>query len=92
MANIKSAQKQARQSEVRRKRNLARKTSIKTAIKKVLSALENNQEATEVKGLLRDVEVKLARAKSKNLLHKNTASRKLSKIAKKVAAAHKKSK
>lgn len=53
MANIKSAKKSAKQSEVKRQRNLARKTAMRTALKKVLVALENNEDVTKVKVLLK---------------------------------------
>jgi Ribosomal protein S20. len=84
MSNTKSAKKAALQSEARRKQNLARRTAIKSAIKKVHTALA---EGVDAKLLLSDVAAKLARAKGKNVLHRNTASRKLSRLAKKVAAA-----
>jgi len=83
MANLKSYKKSTLQDEKRRKKNLARKTAIKTAIKKVLLAVkENSDNATE---LLNDVAAQLGRARGKHLMHKNTAARKLSRLAKKVA-------
>ncbi|MCL4361043.1 30S ribosomal protein S20 [Candidatus Dependentiae bacterium] len=85
MANIKSAKKKAKQDIVRTERNLARATAIKTAIKKVLAAVAQAADFEQTKVLLKDVEAKLARAKSKGLLHANTASRKLSRLSKKVA-------
>ena len=88
MPNIKSAKKRVLQIEKRRVRNQARKTAIKTAIKKVLLALENGDFAN-TKALLIDAESKIARAKGKGVLHRNTAARKISTLAKKVAAASK---
>ncbi len=82
MANTKSAQKQAKQSEKRRVRNLARRTSIKTAVKKAVTAIEGKAGTEKVQTLLKDVEAKLARAKSKGIMHKNTAARKLSRLTK----------
>lgn len=87
MANIKSAKKQAKQSLSRRKINLARKSSIKTVLKKVLVALERSEDIGKVKELLKDAESKIARARGKGLLHKNTAARKIGRLAKKVAEA-----
>lgn len=84
MANIKSAKKQAKQSEVRRVRNLGRRTSIKTAIKKVLIALDKGVDFAQTKELLSNVAAKLARAKGKGVLHRNTAARKLSRLAKRI--------
>lgn len=89
MANLESAKKQARQNEVRRARNLARRTAIKTAVKKVLSSIEKNESAETIQGLLKDAEAKLARAKGKGTIHSRTASRKISRLASKVAAATK---
>ena len=86
MPNIKSAKKRVLQTAKRQLRNQARKSSLKTAIKKVVAAVEMNDIAAS-KALLIDAEAKIARAKGKGLLHPNTAARKISKLAKKVAAA-----
>lgn len=90
MANTKSAKKQARKTLVRRKKNLSRKTAIKTASKKVVVALEQGQDTEKVYSLLREAEAKLARAKNKGVLHKKTVSRKISRLAKRVAKSEKK--
>jgi small subunit ribosomal protein S20 len=84
MANIKSAKKQAKQNIVKRKRNLARRTAIKTSIKKMLDALEVEKNFDKAQELLKEVEAKLARAKSKGVIHARTASRKVSRLAKKI--------
>lgn len=84
MANTKSAKKAAQQNEKRRLVNLARRTAIKTTIKKVLASVEEGN-ATVSEQLLRDVAAQLARARSKGVMHANTASRKLSRLAQKVA-------
>lgn len=89
MANTKSAQKQAKQNIVRAKRNLARSTAVRTAIKKVLVALEQTQDLEQAKLLLRDAQAKVARARGKGLFHANTASRKVSRLAKRMAALEK---
>lgn len=88
MPNIKSAKKRVLQTEKRRLRNQARKSAIKTAIKKVMVALETGDTAN-LKALLVATESKIARAKGKGVLHGNTAARKISKLAKKVSAASK---
>ncbi len=85
MANLKSSQKQARKNIKRRGINLARKTALKTAVKKVLDAIES-KDIEQAKSLLKDAQAKFSRAKSKGLLHKNNASRKISGLAKKIAA------
>jgi small subunit ribosomal protein S20 len=89
MANIKSAKKQARQAEVRRVTNMARKTAIKTAIKKAQAAIEAGNDLAAVQQLLRDAESKIARAKGKGVLKANTAARRISGLAKQAAAAKK---
>lgn len=86
MPNIKSAKKRALQTTKKSLRNQARRSSVKTAVKKVVVALENgNVEVT--KSLLIAAESKIASAKGKGLMHRNTAARKISRLAKKVAAA-----
>jgi small subunit ribosomal protein S20 len=87
MANIKSAQKKARQDIARHEINLARRTAVKTAIKKVVTALEKGADAQTALMLMREAEAKLARAKSKGVIHANTAARKISRLAKRIAQA-----
>lgn len=89
MANTKSAKKQARQNVSRKTKNLARKTAIKSAVRKLVDALENNDAATS-KQLFSDVQKKIARAKNKKTMHAKTASRKIGRLAKRVAAAARK--
>ena len=85
MANIKSAKKRAKTNEKRRQRSVARRSDIKTATKKVLTALEE-QNVEQAKKHFRIVESKVARAKGKKLFKPNTASRKISRLAKKIAS------
>lgn len=85
MANIKSAKKRARQMESKRLKNVARKTAIKTAVKKVLTALEKGDSKDSVTVLMKDVESKISRAKNKNVLHSATAARKVSRLAQRVS-------
>ena len=89
MANLKSSKKRARQAIKRRHKNLNRKTAIKSAIKKVEAALEAGESKETTVELLKSAESQLARAKCKGVLHANTSARKISRLAKKVAAAHK---
>ena len=86
MPNIKSAKKRLKQNPKRHQRNLDRKSAIKTALKKVLAAVEGKN-IEQAKELLKDAQTKVARAKGKGVLHANTAARKISRLAKKVAAA-----
>jgi small subunit ribosomal protein S20 len=92
MPNIASATKRAKQSEARRKINLSRKSAVKTAMKKVVTALNNNEDIAVIKELLRNAESKISRAKGKGVLHRNTAERSIGRLAKKVAAQEKSTK
>ncbi len=87
MPNIKSAKKRVLQTAKRQQRNQARKSSVKTATKKVVVAIEISDNVEATKALLVAAESKIARAKGKGLMHRNTAARKISRLAKKVAAA-----
>lgn len=90
MANIASAKKRAKQTEVKRLKNLNRKTAIKTAIKKVMEALLNKAPKDQALELLKSAESQLAKAKGKGVLHANTASRKIGRLTKKVVEAYSK--
>ncbi len=83
MANTKSAKKSARQNEVRRQRNLARRTYLKTVVKKVVVAVEHG-DAGQAQQLLKRAQAALARAKGKGVVHANTAARKVSRLARKI--------
>ena len=85
MANIKSAKKRAKTNEVRRQRNVARRSDIKTSVKKLILAIEEKN-VDQAKDLLKTATSKLARATTKGMLKKNTASRKIGRLAKKVSA------
>jgi small subunit ribosomal protein S20 len=86
MPNIKSSKKRVLQTAKKSLRNQARRSSVKTAVKKVVVALELN-DADNAKALLVLAESKIASAKGKGLMHRKTAARKISRLAKKVAAA-----
>jgi small subunit ribosomal protein S20 len=83
MANSKSAKKRVFQNEKRRVINLTRNSAIKTAVKKVVIALDNN-DIDQARTLFKDAESKIFRAVGKGLLHKNAASRKISRLAKRL--------
>ena len=84
MPNIKSAKKRVLQTAKRQQKNQARKSAIKTIIKRVLLAIENKDIET-AKQLFVQAESKIASAKNKGVLHRNTAARKISRLAQKVA-------
>ena len=79
MANHKSSLKRAKQSEVRRMRNKAVKTRVKTAVK-AISTAENPQEQLPLTQSVID------KAAKKGVLHRRTASRKISRLAKQINA------
>ncbi len=79
MANIKSAQKRALIAERNRERNVAFKSSIKTAIKKALGYAQA-KDMEKLNATLSMVYKLCDKAVSKGVLHKNTASRKKSRL------------
>ena len=84
MPKIKSAKKRVLQSQKRRMINMHRKSTIKTAVRKVMDAVQQ-KDINQAKDALRSVESQLARAKGKGVFHANTAARKISRLAQKVA-------
>ena len=81
-----SAIKKARQDEKRRLRGQSVRASIKTQTKKVESTLSGNNKE-EIAKTLKEAFSTISTAASKGIIHKNTASRKVSKLAKKANAA-----
>ena len=81
MPTNKSAKRRVRQNAASRMRNRGDKSALKTQIKKLVSAVENkNFEEAEKHFSL--TTKRLDRLASKNIIHKNTASRKKSRLAK----------
>lgn len=79
MPNIKSAIKRVKITEKRTLRNRHIKSTVRTAIRGFRSSLENNDDA-ELK--LRAAVGEIDKAASKGVLHRNTAARKKSRLAK----------
>ena len=74
MANTVQAKKRARQAEIHRQRNVAFRSQMRTAIKKVLkAALEKDTTAGQV--AYREASSIIDRGISRGLLHRNTAAR-----------------
>ncbi|HTP50455.1 MAG TPA: 30S ribosomal protein S20 [Anaeromyxobacteraceae bacterium] len=86
MANTRSAQKRNRQTQKRRLRNQTIRTRLKSAVKKVREALERG-EKTEAAAALHAAARIIEKAASKGVVHGNTASRKVSRLARAVAKA-----
>ena len=80
MPNIKSAKKRVLVAERNHEKNVAVKSSIKTAVKKVIDAVSNNKD--KVQELLNNAYKLLDKSVSKGVLHKNTAARKKSRLTK----------
>jgi small subunit ribosomal protein S20 len=85
MANTPQAKKRIRRNARRTEVNGARVSRIRTFIKKVESALESGDKAEAVAALAA-AQPELARGVSKGVLHKNMASRKFSRLNKRVTA------
>lgn len=83
MANIKSAKKRILVNRTKAERNKSIRSSVKTAIKKVLAAVEDGDKAAaeaELKAATKTIEM----AASKGIYHKNNAARKVSRLCKAV--------
>ncbi len=80
MANIKSAKKRIITSKKRQERNKAVKSEIKTVVKKVRAAVEAGDKAA-AQAAFTVAESKIDKAATKGVLHKNTAARKVSRLA-----------
>ena len=79
MANIKSAKKRVLIAEANRQKNVAWKSSIKTAFKKVLE-LASGDDKDALSAALSKAYQLCDKAVSKGILHKNTAARKKSRL------------
>jgi len=85
LATHRSAEKRDRQNKKRKVRNVAVKSQTKTEIKKVLAAVEGKDQENSAKALKNAIKV-IKKAASKGVYHKNNASRKVSRLTKKVTA------
>lgn len=85
MANIKSAKKRAKQSEVRRARNASARSMVRTTIKKVLKAIETGTRDGAVEAY-NAAEPVLDRYASRGLIHKNKAARHKSRLTARIKA------
>lgn len=85
MANIASAKKRARQAEKNRKHNQARRSMMRTYIKKVVRALEAGDKAQAEAAYKAAVPV-IDTAAGKGLIHKNKAARHKSRLNSRIQA------
>lgn len=85
MPNIKSAKKRVKVTKAKAALNKARKSNLKTCIKKADAACVAN--AADKETAIRVAIKRVDQACAKGLLHKNAAARKKSQLAKKLNAA-----
>ena len=80
MANIKSAKKRIVVNQTKAARNKAIRSRVKTAIKKVDAAIAANDKVAAAEAL-RNATSEIEKAVTKGVYHKNTAARKISRLA-----------
>ncbi|HPK52886.1 MAG TPA: 30S ribosomal protein S20 [Smithellaceae bacterium] len=85
MATHKSAIKRDRQSKKNRERNITDKSALKTRVKSVLSAVEKKDKDASLKALKIAIP-ELDKAGVKGTIHRKNASRKISRLTKKINA------
>lgn len=85
MANHKSAEKRIRQTERRTEVNRNRVSRIRTFVKKVESAIESGNKADAAEAF-KAAQPELMRGATKGVLHRNTVSRKLSRLSARIKA------
>lgn len=82
MANTRSAIKRIKQSEKRRQRNRAARSEIRSTVKAARSAL--GSKAPEAKAAVDDAIRTIDRAVTKGVMHRNTAARRKSALARQI--------
>ena len=85
MANSPQSKKRARQAQRRTLINKTRRTRIRTFIRKVEEAIIGGDQAV-AQAALRAAQPEIMRGVTKGILHKNTASRKMSRLSSRVKA------
>ena len=89
MANIRSAAKAARKAKRREAVNTARKSRVRTFVRKVEEAIASGDQKAAAEAL-RAAQPEIVRGGNKRVLHKRAASRKVSRLTKRVKAMAKK--
>lgn len=85
MANTKSAKKAARQTVRRTETNKGRRSRLRSSVRKVEEAIASGNKDAAV-AALKAAEPVIARTAQKGIVHRKTASRKVSRLAKRVGA------
>lgn len=85
MANTPQSKKRARQNEARFAVNKARRSRIRTFLRKVEEAIASGDQTAAVSAL-REAQPELMRGVTKGVFHKNTVARKMSRLSSRVKA------
>ncbi|TNF20214.1 MAG: 30S ribosomal protein S20 [Rhodobacteraceae bacterium] len=85
MANTPQSKKRARQNEKRFATNKARRSRIRTYLRKVEEAIASGNK-DDAAAALRNAQPELMRGVTKGVMHKNTAARKMSRLSARVKA------
>jgi len=85
MANTKSAKKAARQTVRRTAVNKTRRSRLRSSVRKVEDAIASGNKNAAA-AVLKEAEPVIARTAQKGVIHRKTASRKVSRLAKRVGA------
>ena len=85
MANSPQAKKRARQNEARFQVNKARRSRIRTFLRKVEEAITSGDKDA-ASAALRDAQPEMMRGVTKGVYHKNTVARKMSRLSARVNA------
>ena len=85
MANTKSAKKAARQTVRRTEANKTRRTRLRSSVRNVEEAIASGDKAAAA-AALKAAEPVIARTAQKGIVHRKTASRKVSRLVKRVGA------
>ncbi len=83
MANSPQSKKRARQNETRYQINKARRSRIRTFLRRVEEAISSGDKDAAA-AALREAQPELMRGVSKGVFHKNTAARKMSRLSTRV--------
>jgi small subunit ribosomal protein S20 len=85
MANTASARKRIRQTEKRTERNRARRSRVRTFLRKVEQAIASGDK-TQAQAAFQEAQPELQRAAGKGVFHANTVARKISRLSARIKA------
>ena len=85
MANTRSAKKAIRKMARRTSVNQSRRSRIRTHVRKVEEAIENGSKEAAISAM-KEAQPELVRGTTKGLFHRNTVSRKVSRLARRINA------